>query len=1397
MRLRNLAVGLVSRAPARVQTKLLVAFLAMVALIILLGGVGLQVLSGMNARTEELIELQRKIAAYRQVQHDTTRQLYGVATALLSGDQRELDGILRQLSQFGYDLDRLQHVAEGEVDLLASVREDYDRFIAIVTGAVERARAGQVQEARAVQLNEARPLADRLERLTNQLVNVAEADMLEQIEASQRAYDASRLAVVAFALGSIILALGLCYIFSWSIVAPLTAIAGRLRRIAGGEFAERIDVANRDELGALAVDVNRTSAELGSLYQQIEEALEQQTASSEVLNVISRSTSALQPVLDTIVAIAARLCQADWAVIFRLEPDGRYHLAAASAANDEFVRYVAQNPIASGRGTMVGRTALEGRTVHVPDLLDDPEFTWFEAQAKGNARTVLGVPLLRGNAVIGVINLTRSIVRPFTAKQIELVTTFADQAVIAIENVRLFDEVQARTRELGKALEQQVATSEILRVIASSPTDITPVLNAVAESAAQLCGAVDAQIFRAEGDVLRLAVSFGSIPIHFRERVIDRNWVTGRAVVDRRTVHVADLAAESESEYPAGLAMQRQHGHRTTLATPLLRQGDALGAILIRRMDVDPFTEDQIRLLEAFADQAVIAIENVRLFTQLETRNAELSEALDRQTATSEVLSVISRSTSELQPVLDTIVSTAARLCHAEWANMWRLGADDRYHLAAATGNDQEFLRYLSLTPVIPGRGTVAGRAALEGRTAHVADVLEDPEYSWSEAQAKGSYRTMLGVPLLRGNAVIGVINLTRSIVRPFTAKQIELVTTFADQAVIAIENVRLFDEVQARTRDLTEALEQQTATSAILRVISTSPTDVQPVFETIVRNAVALCGSLFANVFRFDGELLHFVASHNVGRDDAELFRAKYPMSPDSSQVSGRTLLTRSVVRLEDALADPDYDQRFPTAMGWRRMLGVPMLRRGEPLGVIVVGWAEAGPVAKAQEELLKQFADQAVIAIENVRLFDEVQARTRELQRSVSELEALGEISRVISSTLDLRLVLDSILAHACQLADSGGGAIYVYDPARRQFGLEAAYRMGDDLIAAVRAQPMQLGDALVGQCAERREAVQINDLSKAPPHPLYDLHLAAGVRALLAVPLVHQDELIGALVVRRKRVGAFAEDTVGLLQSFAAQSAVAIQNARLFREIEQKGRELEAASRHKSEFLANMSHELRTPLNAVLGYAELIQDGIYGDVPDKMHSVLERIQQNGRHLLGLINDVLDLSKIEAGQLTLSPVDYSMRELVLDVVSATEALVAEKKLALEVDAPADLPHGRGDERRLTQVLLNLVSNAIKFTEAGSVSIRASAADGSFQVAVTDTGVGIAPGDRKRIFEEFQQVDSSSTRKKGGTGLGLAIARRIVELHGGRIWVESTPGHGSTFAFTLPLRVGERERAA
>ena len=681
---RNFPVSIVSRVPARVQTKLLVAFLAIVALLILLGAVGLRVLSGMNERTDELIELQRKIAAYRHVQHDTTRQLYGVSSALLSQDDRALDSVLRQLSQFGYDLDRLQYVAQDEVELLAEVRADYDRFIAIVTEAVEQARAGQMAEARELQLSEARPLADRLERLTNQLVNVAESNMLERIEASQQAYDTSRIVVVGLALGSIILALGLGYVFSWSIVGPLTQIAGRLRQVAAGQFTGRVDVVNRDELGSLAADLNRTCDELARLYGQLE----------------------------------------------------------------------------------------------------------------------------------------------------------------------------------------------------------------------------------------------------------------------------------------------------------------------------------------------------------------------------------------------------------------------------------------------------------------------------------------------------------------------------------------------------------------------------------------------------------------------------------------------------------------------------------------------------------------------------------------RSVKELETLGQVSREISSTLELQTVLRAIAAHAMALAEADAGAFCAYDESAQVFRLQATHELDVDVVEALTRRPVRLGEGAIGGAGLRRAAVQIPDIDQEPGYALHDIIREPGYRALLAVPLLREDSLVGGLVLCRKAPGVFAAETVDLLQTLANQSVLAIENAELFEEIERKGEQLAVASRHKSEFLANMSHELRTPMNAILGFTELIRDGVYGEVSPKITAMLERIQANGRHLLGLINDVLDLSKIEAGQLKLEAADYALRDVVQTVQATTESLAAAKKLKLRIELPDVLPPARGDERRIAQVLLNLVGNAIKFTEAGEVSVSVALDETTFEIAVTDTGPGIPVDQQQKIFEEFHQVDSSSTRHKGGTGLGLAISKRIVELHGGKIWVESEPGRGSSFRFEIPIQVKQRAAA-
>ncbi|MGL4962825.1 MAG: ATP-binding protein [Inquilinus sp.] len=684
-------VAWVARLPARVQTKLLIAFLSIVGLLIVLGAVGLQVLSGVNNQTNELIKLQRRIAAYRQVQHDTTSQLYSISTALLLQDDKMLGAALRQLNQFGYDLDRMEFVAESAADVLGQVRQEYERFTAGVTHVVELIRAGRTEEARQIQLDQITPSADRLERLTNQLVNMAEADMVAAIEATEGAYGTSRLIVASFAVGSILLALGLGYIISWSLIEPVKKIEMRLSQIAAGDFAGKVTVANRDELGVLAGNVNQTSEQLGRLYQ---------------------------------------------------------------------------------------------------------------------------------------------------------------------------------------------------------------------------------------------------------------------------------------------------------------------------------------------------------------------------------------------------------------------------------------------------------------------------------------------------------------------------------------------------------------------------------------------------------------------------------------------------------------------------------------------------------------------------------EVQARTVELARSVGELEALGEVSKAVNSTLDLDAVLQTIVAKAVQLSNTDAGTIYVFSSTKQQFRLRATFGMSDELIAAISDQAIGLNDP-VGDAAKKRAPVQVSDLSEGTPSPLQKIILDAGYRSVLVVPLFRPTKIVGALVVRRRAPGEFDDQTVHLMETFAGQSVLAIQNAKLFREIEAKGRELEAASRHKSQFLANMSHELRTPLNSVLGFTELLVDGVYGELPDRAKATVARVQANGRHLLGLINDVLDLSKIEAGQLTLALEDYSVGQIVRSTVTAVEPLARAKGLTLAATVAENLPIGRGDERRLTQVLLNIAGNAVKFTEIGAVDILADAVDGYFEITVRDTGPGIAPKDQALIFEEFQQVDNSSTRQKGGTGLGLAISKRIVEMHGGRISVESMSGSGSAFRIKIPIRVGKDVKAA
>jgi GAF domain-containing protein/anti-sigma regulatory factor (Ser/Thr protein kinase) len=1133
------------------------------------------------------------------------------------------------------------------------------------------------------------------------------------------------------------------------------------------------------------------------LRREVAEAREQQAATAEILAAISSSATDPRGIFEKIAASAARLCAAHDALIFELVGNSLRLVAHHGP--------IAAGPMGQGtspltRGRVVGRAVLDRETIHIADLQSEtdqfPEGG--EIARRLGHRTIVSAPLMRAGEAIGAISIRRTEVRPFTDRQIELLKIFADQAVIAIENTRLFEAEQARTKELTErtqelteALEYQIATSDILAVISRSPSQLQPVLDTIAQTARRLCGAHHAILYRLADGAYFPAASDGIDSDYFQFLAQHpfrsaRNTVVGRVALEARTIYVPDAAAEPDAVFKDA---QKRAGLRTMLGVPLLRDGLVTGVIGLARIQVKPFTDKQIQLVKTFADQAVIAIENARLFEAEQASKRELQESLQQQTAAADVLKVISRSTFDLQAVLNTLVEAAARLCEADMAQISHPTRDAGHYIAASYGFSPKYIEFHKNVTFAPGRGSLTGRVLLEGKPVQIPDVLSDPEYRNSEPQRLGGYRTHLGVPLLRDGSPIGVILVSRCTVRPFDSKQIELVTTFADQAVIAIENTRLFDAEQASKRELQESLEYQTATSDVLGVISRSPNDLQPVLDTIVRTATHLCQSESAYFWRLRQGQFELLA-HTGNDPKLADYMTQHPIPTGRGSIAGRAVLERRTIHLPDCLADSEYTNLEHQRIGkYRTMLGVPLLRDGVPLGVIALLRNVVKPFTQKQIELVTTFADQAVIAIENTRLLAEVQARNR-------DLTALGEVGRAVSSTLDLKVVLKTIVDRAVDLSGTDAGSIFYYREETETFELGESTGLDDDVILRLRRLDISGKEGGLAEAIAKRKPLQIPDLSQRPGDPLRDAVIEAGFRASLIVPLLGADGTLGTLILRRRRPGEFPTAVVSLMQSFADQSAIALENARLFDEIAHKSRELEIASQHKSQFVANMSHELRTPLAAILGYAELMQEGFYEVQGPKSLDALTRIRSNGKHLLGLINTVLDIAKIESGQFTLNMAEYAIESVVETVRSATESLAQNKKLALKTDVAKPLPVGLGDEQRLTQVLLNLVGNAIKFTDAGEVRVTAKAVNGHFNVSVADTGPGIPEQERTRIFDQFHQVDSSLTKAAGGTGLGLAIAKQIVEMHGGRIWVESTVGKGSTFQIELPTRAEFRKRA-
>lgn len=769
-----------------------------------------------------------------------------------------------------------------------------------------------------------------------------------------------------------------------------------------------------------------------------------------------------------------------------------------------------------------------------------------------------------------------------------------------------------------------------------------------------------------------------------------------------------------------------------------------------------------------------------------------VSAAVEQQIATSEILRVIGSAHTNAQPVFEAIVRSAVRLCKASNAAVFQTDGKMVYHPANYGASPETLAAVRARYPRPLDMESTPGMAILTRSVVHTPDI-EDPsavEHVRQVGRLLG-FRGLVTVPMLRDGDAVGAIVVARREPGRFSDSEIHLLQTFADQAVIAVENVRLFTELQGKNQALTESLDQQTATSEILRVIGDSPTDTQPVFDAIVRHAARLCDAAFSGLALADEELLMLPAAHGLSDTDSAKFLGAFPIRLGRDSVSGCAILDGRTVHVADQAAEPAYAGNPGQRVGTRTIVAVPMLRHGRAIGAVSAWRREARPFTEKQIALLQIFADQAVIAIDNVRLFKELERRTLDLTRSVGQLTALADVGRALSSTLDLDAVLHTIVTRASQLAGTDACSVFEYDSATEAFHLRASHNLDEEVAALARRTPVGKGEGVQGRMAVTRQPVQIADIGAEDAYrgPLREVLLRTGTRAVLAIPMLRDDELIGSLTVNKKTPGEFASEVIEMLTTFATQSAIAIQNARLFRELQAKSQQLEIAGRHKSEFLANVSHELRTPMNAILGFNELILDGVYGDVPPEVKVPLDDIQNSGKHLLRLINNVLDLSKIEAGRMELSLSDYLVQDTVDRVRASLSSLAAQKRIALVTAVPSDLPLARGDAGRITQCLMNLAGNALKFTREGRVEIAVDLRGDVLQYRVTDTGIGIAKDQIEAIFGEFRQGDPTITREFGGTGLGLSITKKFVEMHGGRIWVESDLGKGSTFTFAIPVR--------